>query len=97
MNVAILIPNFICIRDISPDCNILSGPILFSGKGNSKGWFENLPIDRNPDYMVYMDDFNRASTAQVSPLNAVNLPCGVSNKRNYIQVEIPLVRLPKTS
>ena len=39
--------------------------------------------------MVYMDDFNRASTAQVSPLNAVNLPCGVSNKRNYIQVEIP--------
>ena len=34
-----------------------SGPILFSGKGNSKGWFENLPIDRNPDYMVYMDDF----------------------------------------
>ena len=29
MNAAILIPNFICIRDISPDCNILSGPILF--------------------------------------------------------------------
>ena len=24
--------------------------------------------------MVYMDDYNRASTAQVSPLNSVNLP-----------------------
>ena len=34
-----------------------SGPILFSGKGNSKGWFENLPIGSNPDYMGYMDDF----------------------------------------
>jgi hypothetical protein len=39
--------------------------------------------------MVYMDDYNRASTAQVSPLNSVNLPCGLSDKRNYIQVEIP--------
>ncbi len=39
--------------------------------------------------MVYMDDYNRASTAQVSPLNSVNLPCGLSDTRNYIQVEIP--------
>ena len=36
-----------------------------------------------------MDDYNRASTAQVSPLNSVNLPCGLSDTRNYIQVEIP--------
>jgi hypothetical protein len=39
--------------------------------------------------MVYMDDYNRASTAQVSPFNSVNLPCSVSSSRNYIQVEIP--------
>jgi hypothetical protein len=39
--------------------------------------------------MVYMDDYNRASTAQVSPLNSVNLPCSLSDTRNYIQVEIP--------
>jgi len=39
--------------------------------------------------MVYMDDYNRASTAQVSPLNSVNLPCSLSTSRNYIQVEIP--------
>ncbi len=39
--------------------------------------------------MVYMDDFNRASTAQVSEFNSVNLPCSVSNQKNYIQVQIP--------
>jgi len=39
--------------------------------------------------MVYMDAYNRASTAQVSPLNSVNVPCKLSTSRNYIQVEIP--------
>ena len=43
--------------------------------------------------MVYMDDFNRASTAQVSPLNAVNLPCSVSSSKNSIQVNIPPTQL----
>ena len=44
--------------------------------------------------IVYMDDFNRASTAQVSPLNAVNLDCSYSNKRNYIQAKIPTTQKP---
>ena len=44
--------------------------------------------------MVYMDDFNRASTAQVSPFNSVNLPCNLSTSRNYIQVEIPTSQNP---
>ena len=26
-----------------------TGPILFAGKNNDKKWFENLPIDKNPD------------------------------------------------
>ena len=43
--------------------------------------------------MVYMDDFNRASTAQVSPLNSVNLPCSVSSSKNSIQVNIPPTQL----
>ena len=34
-----------------------TGPILFAGKDGQRQWFENLPIDRNPDYLVYMDDF----------------------------------------
>ena len=34
-----------------------TGPILFAGKDGQRKWFENLPIDKNPDYLVYMDDF----------------------------------------
>ena len=34
-----------------------TGPILFGGKDTPRKWFENLPIDKNPDYLVYMDDF----------------------------------------
>ena len=34
-------------------------PILFAVKNNEKKWFENLPIDKNPDYVVYFDDFDR--------------------------------------
>ena len=34
-----------------------TGPILFSGKDEPRKWFNNLPIDKNPDYVVYFDDF----------------------------------------
>jgi hypothetical protein len=34
-----------------------TGPILFAGKDGNRKWFENLPVDKNPDYLVYMDDF----------------------------------------
>ena len=36
-----------------------------------------------------MDDFNRASTAQVSPNNTLNIPCQFSNTKNSIQASIP--------
>ncbi len=42
--------------------------------------------------IVYMDDYNRASTALVSSAEdggSVNIPCSNSIDRNYIQVEIP--------
>ena len=42
--------------------------------------------------IVYMDDYNRASTALVSNIEdggSVNIPCSNSIDRNYIQVEIP--------
>ncbi len=32
-------------------------PIFIVAKDGQRQWFENLPIDRNPDYLVYMDDF----------------------------------------
>jgi len=40
--------------------------------------------------IVYMDDFNRASTALVSVNNAEHIPCGYSLNKNSIQVTIPV-------
>ena len=36
-----------------------TGPILFAGVNDNKKWFKDLPIDKNPDYVVYFDDFDR--------------------------------------
>jgi len=40
--------------------------------------------------IVYMDDFNRASTALVSKNNTEHIPCGYSIYQNSIQVNIPV-------
>jgi hypothetical protein len=46
--------------------------------------------------MVYMDEFNRGTTALVSPFNAEHVPCGYSPNKNSIQVTIPVSqRAPK--
>lgn len=39
--------------------------------------------------IVYMDKFNRASTALVSLNNSIHIPCGSSRFKNSIQVTIP--------
>jgi len=39
--------------------------------------------------IVYMDDFNRSTTALVSPNNTVHVPCSESNSKNSIRVTIP--------
>ena len=39
--------------------------------------------------IVYMDEFNRATTALVSPMNTVSVPCANSPLKNSIQVTIP--------
>lgn len=39
--------------------------------------------------IVYMDSFNRSSTALVSPNNTVQVPCSASISKNTIQVSIP--------
>lgn len=39
--------------------------------------------------IVYMDEYNRASTALVSPNNAVHIACGFSANKNSIRVTIP--------
>jgi len=42
--------------------------------------------------IVYMDDFNRSTTALVSPNNTVHVPCSASDTKNSIQVTIPITQ-----
>jgi hypothetical protein len=44
--------------------------------------------------IVYMDDFNRSTTALVSPNNTVHVPCSASDNKNSIQVTIPTAQKP---
>lgn len=34
-----------------------TGPILFAGKDAPRLWFADMPIDKNPDFITYWDDF----------------------------------------
>lgn len=54
-------------------------------------------LHSNRDYeigIVYMDEFNRATTALVSPNNTEHVACGFSSYQNSIQVTIPPTQLP---
>jgi hypothetical protein len=42
--------------------------------------------------IVYMDEFNRSTTALVSTNNAQHIPCGYSANKNSIQVTIPVAQ-----
>lgn len=49
-------------------------------------------LHSNRDYevgIVYMDEFNRSTTALVSETNAVHVPCGNSSLKNEIRITIP--------
>ena len=54
-------------------------------------------LHSNRDYevgIVYMDEFNRVSTALVSPNNTEHVPCGLSAFKNSIKVTIPATQKP---
>jgi hypothetical protein len=54
-------------------------------------------LHSNRDYeigIVYMDEYNRATTALVSPNNTEHIPCGLSSFKNSIQVTIPPTQKP---
>lgn len=64
----------------------VNSEVTYQQRGNTKS------LHSNRDYevgIVYMDDFNRATTALVSPRNTIHFPCGVSDLQNSIQVIIP--------
>ena len=39
-------------------------PVMFAGLSNNTKWFKDLPVDHNPNYVVFNDDFIGASLAQ---------------------------------
>jgi hypothetical protein len=67
----------------------VSADVTYSQSGDSKS------LHSNRDYeigIVYMDEFNRATTALVSPDNTVHFPCSTSEFKNSIQVTIPVTQ-----
>ena len=71
--------------------SIVFADVTFQEVGNTQS------LHSNRDYeigIVYMDDFNRATTALVSPNNTVHVPCGNSSTKNYIKVTIPSTQKP---
>jgi hypothetical protein len=62
---------------------------IFQEIGNPRSLHSNRGYEIG---ITYMDDFNRASTALVSPNNAVHIACGFSANQNSIQVNIPVTQ-----
>jgi len=71
--------------------NIVTAEATFQEIGNTES------LHSNRDYeigIIYMDEFNRASTALVSPNNTVHVPCEFSDNQNKLKVTIPSTQRP---
>lgn len=56
----------------------------------------SLSLHSNRNYeigIIYMDEFNRATTALVSSDNSIHVPCGSSIYKNYIKANIPPLQI----
>ena len=71
-------------------CNIVSADATFVNISNVKSLHSNRGYEVG---IVYMDEFNRASTALVSNNNTVHVPCSYSNQKNSIWVTIPITQI----
>ena len=59
------------------------------------GTAESLHSNRGYEVgIIYMDEYNRSTTALVSNQNAVHVPCSASPTKNQIRVEIPTTQVP---
>jgi hypothetical protein len=66
---------------------IIFADATFQEVGNPRSLHSNRGYEIG---IVYMDDFNRSTTALVSDNNAVHIPCGFSANQNSIEVTIPI-------
>ena len=64
--------------------------VSFQEIGNPKSLHSNRGYEIG---IVYMDEFNRSTTALVSLNNTVQIPCSASVSQNSIQVNIPTTQV----
>ena len=84
------------MRYVDDPTSITTNYFLFYECASASAKFKNISNARslhsNRGYetsIIYMDEFGRSTTALVSPSNAVQVPCGNSNFKNKINIEIP--------
>jgi len=65
---------------------MISNSAFFQNIANPRSLHSNRGYELG---IVYMDEFNRSTTALVSPNNTINVPCGNSKYENFIKVVIP--------
>jgi hypothetical protein len=65
---------------------IINNAVQYYGLGVPKSLHSNRGYEIG---IVYMDEFNRATPANVSPLNNIFIPCEYSKYANSIKVNIP--------
>lgn len=70
---------------------VVSSEAFFQTIANSRSLHSNRGYEVG---IVYMDEFNRSTTALVSPTNTVSVPCAYSPNKNSIQVTIPAMQYP---
>ena len=71
--------------------NIVTAEAVYQEIGNT----QSLHSDRDYEVgIIYMDEYNRASTALVSPNNTVHIPCEFSDNQNKLKVTIPATQRP---
>lgn len=70
---------------------VISSEAFFQTIANSRSLHSNRGYEVG---IVYMDEFNRSTTALVSPTNTVSVPCAYSPNKNSIRVTIPITQRP---
>ena len=78
---------------ISPTTSVYEYYKMTSSEAYYQSATGNRSLHSNRSYeigIVYMDEFNRATTALVSPYNTEFVPCGNSSTSNSIRVNIPV-------
>lgn len=70
---------------------VQSATVIFTENSNPKSLHSNVGYEVG---IVYLDEYGRPSTAQVSPNNTVSIPCSQSHKQNILRATIPLTQRP---